>query len=151
MCTQPLVVFWWLLMNYWSYRKNNYIFGILTKFYLKVQRKRQNKKKCWHDSPRHAATYFCLGGQSTEKGHFKIKKGHFSNFAFRGSFAPLPPLACPRCAPFGQKGQGGNCPRCPPAFGVPVTRLTGVKKLDLENPNPLVVKKSDVFTHKLSI
>ena len=35
MCTRPLVVFWWLRKNYWSYRKNNYIFGILTKFYLR--------------------------------------------------------------------------------------------------------------------
>ena len=35
MCTRPLVVFWWLRKNYWSYRNNSYIFGILTKFYLR--------------------------------------------------------------------------------------------------------------------
>ena len=36
---------------------------------------------------RHAATYFCLGGQSIEKGHFTIEKGHFTNFP-QGAFRP---------------------------------------------------------------
>ena len=56
-------------------------------------------KKCLEGPKlsRHAATYFCLGGQSTEKGHFKIKKGHFSNFP-QGAFRPSAfthPFDCP--------------------------------------------------------